>query len=107
MSGWQEKNKKGGKIKEEGIRGRETVVLFSLVWHYLSLLINPLRPPRGDQTKTEGGRGWLHVQRHEHVEGCLLVGEGITLHGATNRPVFYLHVWVSLNAAGCTVPPIF
>lgn len=44
MSGWQEKIKKGGKIKGEGIRGRETVVLFSLVWHYLSLLINPLRP---------------------------------------------------------------
>lgn len=40
--------KKGGKKGERKREGRsergKTVVLFSLVWHYLSLLINPLRP---------------------------------------------------------------
>lgn len=57
----KKKKRKGGKIKEEGIRGRETVVLFSLVWHYLSLLINPLRPSawRSDENRGRGGRvGW-------------------------------------------------
>lgn len=79
MRGWQGKNKKGGKIKEEGIRGRETVVLFSLVWHYLSLLINPLRPSAWRSEGNGGGRGRLHEGRHERVEGWLFVGEGITL----------------------------
>lgn len=73
--------KKGDKIKEEGIRGRETVVLFSLVWHYLSRLINPLRPSawRSDENRgweRGGGCTWKDMSA---LRSWLLVGEGITL----------------------------
>lgn len=75
MRGWQGKNKKGGKIKEEGIRGRETVVLFSLVWHYLSLLINPLRPSawRSEGNRGEGGGGCTREDMSALRAGCLWV----------------------------------
>lgn len=40
----ERKRRRERERKRQKERERKTVVLFSLVWHYLSLLINPLRP---------------------------------------------------------------
>lgn len=91
--------KKGGKIKEEGIRGRETVVLFSLVWHYLSLLINPLRPS-ARRSEGNGGREGAAARGKTWARWGLPVCRWRYHTGATIRLMFYLHMWISPDPVG-------
>lgn len=55
---WKFKAKETQSNNEGGTeKRRETVFLFSLVWHYLSLLINP---PRPSARRSEGEKGGQH-----------------------------------------------
>lgn len=75
---------KGGRQRAKG----ETVVLFSLVWHYLSLLINPLRPCAW---RSERGGVGLGERGGGQKEKCVCARVCVCSAYDTNAPLSQTH----------------